>query len=75
MNQESYISLIIQNLSGEISLADKNKLDDWISLSGENKRIVEKVSSAWINADTYKADISILSEIIIYDDKARFLKW
>ncbi len=59
MNQESYISLIIQNLSGEISSDDKSKLDAWISLSDENKEAAEKVSLAWLNADIYKADISI----------------
>lgn len=59
MNQEYYISLIIQQLSGTLSEVEASDLDIWLSHSESNKSVQKKLIDSWNKADSYKDDTDV----------------
>jgi len=51
MKQSEYLSLCARSLSGELSSEEKRDLETWLSLDPENRKIMDQVSRAWIEAE------------------------
>jgi len=59
MNQEHYISLLIQQLSGALDEAQTAELNKWLAQNEENRSVRQKLIDSWSKAEYYKTDITI----------------
>ena len=59
MNQEHYISLIIQQLSGALNEAQTTELNRWLAQSEENRSVKDKLIDSWNKADSYKNELVV----------------
>lgn len=51
MNDDKYISLIHQEITGSISPADKAELDQWLSSDPDHQQVYDDMHSIWQGAD------------------------
>ena len=56
MNQEKYIKLIAQYLTGEISENNREVLLAWVEAGDENRIIFEETVQLWAVSENYKSD-------------------
>lgn len=70
MNKFDHITSIHKSLSGQISVAEQQELDQWILADPNNKQIVAEVSLIWKAADAYRNS----KEAPVEDALARFRK-
>ena len=54
MNKFDHITSIHKSLSGQISVAEQQELNQWLSEAPNNKRVVAEVSMIWKAADAYR---------------------
>ncbi len=59
MNQEYYISLIIQQLSDQLDQDQESQLDEWVASSDANRKLKDNLVNSWNKANQYKSDLTI----------------
>ena len=59
MEQELYIKLIQQELSGTITDTDQQLLLDWMSANEDNQQLAEDIKRAWSASTTFGHDIEV----------------
>lgn len=84
MNEEKYIALIAQHLSGEISESNRNMLMEWVESDANNKALLDETSKLWeisegfdtpfeanINEAWNKVERKLDREIVTKDSSAK----
>lgn len=60
MKEELYISLLYQQLSGQLEASDAAKLKEWLDASEENRLIAASVEKAWTLSSNYnRPDVKV----------------
>ncbi len=70
MNKFDKITSIHKSLSGQISVAEQQELDQWIKADPDSKRVVAEVTMIWKAADAYRKS----QDTPVEDALARFKK-
>lgn len=62
-----WITIILDDLSDNISTASKQELDEWLTMSESNKKLYDDIKEIW-------ATLDVMDQAAQFDDKAAFLK-
>ncbi|MGB0929866.1 MAG: FecR family protein [Chitinophagales bacterium] len=59
MNQDHYIQLMYQKLSGDISPIGEKELQTWLEADAENALLWRQIEAAWKASEGYQSDIQL----------------